>query len=182
MCGLDGRCGPLDAPAGSRFSGSRWMDARDWGLATRDPRPLGDVLVLGGPAGGEALLAFGPLPGRSGILRALLVLHPEDPGGRVTRPGEIVVERYEPFRGGRRPARLSVTPVAFAAARNALAPGPTRPMRIDLTALVRRAAGRDDRTLYVLVRLEGGDPQGARFASPWAVSDRPRPRLELMLH
>ncbi|HEY8432563.1 MAG TPA: hypothetical protein VIL20_29535 [Sandaracinaceae bacterium] len=181
VCGLDGRCGALDAPPGSRFAGSRWLEARDFGLATRDPSPLGDALGLGGPAGSEARLAFGPLPPPSRILRAVLVLHPWDPDARVDAPGEIVIEHVEPFRGGRRPARLSRTPAAFAAARRALPRGPARPVRIDLSALVAAAAGRADRTLYLLVRLEGGDPAGVRFASPWSPTS-PGPRLELMLH
>lgn len=182
VCGLDGQCGPLEEPAASRFAGSRWMEARDWGIAAHGARPIGDALVVGGPAGAEALLAFGPLPGGSRILRALLVLQPQDEAGRVSEPGEILVERSDPFRGGSLPARTGPRFSIFAAARRALSPGPARSVRVDLTALARAAAAREDRTLYLLLRLDGGDPEGARFASPWALGDGRRPRLELMLH
>ncbi len=179
VCGLDGRCGPLDEPEGARFAGSRWLAARDWGMSTASRRPLDDAMVLGA-GGGEALLAFGPLPGRSAILRALLVLHPLDPDERVARPGELAVEHVEPFRGGWLPPRASVGPRSFLAGMHALAAGPARPVRVDLTATAQAAAGRPDRMLYVLVRQSGGD--GVALASPWAVGDRVQPRLELMLH
>jgi hypothetical protein len=181
VCGLDGVCGAL-ATHGSRFAGSRWITASDWAVASHAATPRGDVLPIGGPSGSEALLAFGPLPARSNIDGALLVLHPHDPLGRVDAGGEVVIERGEPFRGGRVRARRASAPLMFAAARSSLEAGPARPVRIDLTALTRDAAGRDDRTLYLLVRLHGGSPSGARFASPWAVGERVQPRLELMLH
>lgn len=180
VCGLDGTCGPL-AVHRSRFAGSRWLTARDWAVASHGAGPRADVLSIGGPSGAEALLAFGPLPARSSIAGALLVLHPDDALGRVDAGGEVIVERGEPFRGGELPARRTSAPVFLAAARGALPAGPARPVRIDLSALARDAAARDDRTLYLLVRLHGGSPAGARFASPWALGDRVQPRLELTL-
>ena len=180
VCGLDGACGPL-AVEGSRFVGSRWLSASDWALTSHGAAPRADVLPLGGPSGAEVLLAFGPLPARSRIAGALLVLHPHDPLGRVGADGELVVERGEPFRGGALPARRVSAPLCLAAARSALPAGPARPIRVDLTALTREAAARHDHTLYLVVRLDGGEPSGARFASPWAIGERVQPRLELTL-
>lgn len=174
VCGFDGRCGTMEDEA--RFTGARWLMARDWAIAGEGPR--GSTLPIGG--GAEGLLAFGPLPADSAIHRALLVLHPID--ARVERGGEIVVERVEGFTGGQLPARRTATALAFAAARSALPAGPARPVRIDLTELTKDAATRGDRTLHVLLRLSEGAPSGAHFASPWAIGDRVQPRLELILH
>ncbi len=181
VCGLDGRCGPLAPPSGSRFAGSRWVAAIDWGV-TPSSAGASDVLRVGGPSSAEGLLAFAPLPSAGGILRALLVLTPHEPAAPVTRTGEIVVEHVGAFQGGRLPARHAQTPLPFAAARVALPAGPARPVRVDVTSAARAAAGRGDHTLYLLVRLAGGDPDGARFASPWAPGLRVQPRLELLLN
>lgn len=181
VCRLDGRCGPLDAPSGARFAGSRWVPASDWGIASSSASRADDVLSVGGPDRAQALLAFGPLPTERGVLRALLVLTPHEPPAGIARTGELVVEHVEPFRGGLLPPRDGL-PLRFAAARVALPAGPARPVRVDLTAAVRAAAARRDRTLYIAVRLVDGDPAGARFASPWATGARGQPRLELLLH
>ncbi len=180
VCGLDGRCGPLAQRTAARFAAARWIAARDWAISARARRPRSDVFPLGGSEGAEGLLAFGPLPAQGRILQALLVLHPYEGENRVADPIEIVVERVEPFRGGVLPPRQTVGPLEFAAARSALAEGPARPIRIDVSASVREAATRRDRMLYVLLRVHGGGE--VSFASPWALGERNQPRLELLLH
>lgn len=125
----------------------------------------------------EALLAFGPLPEPSRILRALLVVHPHERRQRVRAATEVVVESVGTFRGGALPARHATQPTLFAAARRIVGVGPARPLRFDVTEAARSAsAGR----LYLLVRLEGDAP-ALHFASPWTVEARLRPRLELMV-
>jgi hypothetical protein len=180
VCGLDGRCGPLGLPLGARFAGSRWIDARDWAVAGDGDTPRSDALLVG--AGRESLLAFGPLPPGHRILRAVLVLHPHDGEDRIADDAEIVVEHVEPFRGGALPARREPGPLTFAAARAALARGPARPLRVDVTGATQNAAGRRDQSLYVLLRRTGGGLEPALFASPWAIGDRIQPRVEILVH
>jgi hypothetical protein len=174
VCGLDGRCGALETPAGSRFARSRWIEASDWGVSSTARRPRTDALPIGD--GHEVLLSFGPMPER--ISRALLVLHPHGAFDRVLARGEIVVERVEPFRGGTMPARHQPGPRSFAAAIRPITPGPLRAQRLEVTSAAREAAGRSDRTLYLLVRVDGD--ARAVFASPWAPRDG-APRLELLV-
>lgn len=151
-------------------------------MASRSQLPLGDRLPVGGPSGSEALLAFGALPARSAILGALLVLQPLDPSVRVERSGEFLVEHVEPFRGGALPSRSRVGPRAFLAASRSVPEGPARPIRVDVTRAARDAAERADRTLHLLLRLEGGDAAGLSLTSPWAFDPDVQPRLELLLH
>jgi hypothetical protein len=100
----------------------------------------------------------------------------------VDQPGELAVEHVEPFRGGSLPPRARVGPRAFLAGLHVLPAGPPRPVRVDVTAAARDAAGRRDRTLYLLVRVERAGEEGISLASPWALGERVQPRLELMLH
>jgi hypothetical protein len=179
VCGLDGRCGPL-AVGEARFATSQWFSARDWGTSGRERRPLNDALAIGGRGQTEGLLAFGPLPGASRILRALLVLQPGEPDERIESGAEIVVEHVEPFVGGALPPRPHPGPLSFAAAHSALLAGAPRATRIDITRAARTAAARRDRSLYLLLRVEGEG--SALFASPWALADNARPRLELLIH
>ncbi|HBQ11938.1 MAG TPA: hypothetical protein DEF51_12595 [Myxococcales bacterium] len=181
VCGLDGRCVRLGSPAGARFAGSRWLTPVDWGVAGRR-RALGDGMPLGGRAATEGLVAFGPMPASSEILRALLVVQPLDPHSRIDARHEVVVEQVEPFRGGALPARPGAGPLRFAAGRHALAPGPVLPLRIDVTEAARAAADRADRRLHLLLRLREGSARPLVLASPWAIDPQLRPRVELMLH
>ena len=130
------------------------------------------------PVGGssEALLAFGPLPESSTILRALLVLHPHERGARLLETTEVVVEDVGPFRGGALPARHGAQPTDFAAARRLVPAGPPRPVRLDVTDA---AHGAGAGSLHLLVR-SGGD-EALLFASPWVGDESARPRLELMV-
>lgn len=181
MCGLDGRCVRLGSPEGARFAGSRWLTPIDWGVAGRR-RALGDAMPIGGRAATEGLIAFGPLPPGSEILRALLVVQPLDPHARTDARGEVIVEHVEPFRGGPLPARPGALPLRFAAGRHALAEGAVFPLRVDVTEAARAAAGRADRRLHLLLRLESRAERPLVLASPWAVDPDRRPRIELMLH
>ena len=179
VCGLSGSCAQLRSPDGARFSGSRWLLARDWGVAGA-PGRLDDELPAGD--GLESLLAFGPLPEGSEILRALLVLHPHDRMTSLTAPVEVVVEHVEPFRGGPLPSRSSTQPLRFAAGRRLVPAGARLPVRVDVSDAARSAAGRDDRRLYLLVRVDDGPPSPVVFASPYAGQPSARPRLELLVH
>ncbi|MBX3270956.1 MAG: hypothetical protein KF729_11890 [Sandaracinaceae bacterium] len=173
VCGLDGRCGPLRAPASARFAASRWLTPTDWGTAGAG-EPLGDALPVGGAS--EALLAFGPMPAPSRLARALLVLSPHARRPRLARDVELVAERVGAFRGGALPARHAVLPTDFAAAVRRLPEGPARRVRLDVTRAARDA---DGGALHLLVRVRG---EGAlTFASPWADEPASRPRLELMV-
>lgn len=181
VCGFEGACAPLAAPEGARFAGTRWLRPLDWGVSGAVSR-LDDSLPVGGQPNAESLLAFGPLPAGSEILRALLVLHPHEPGRPLGEPSEVVVEHVEPFRGGILPPRHAAQPLRFAAGRRALAAGPARPIRVDVTAAARSAADRDDRRLHLLLRRRDGGPVPLRFASPWHARPEARPRLELLTH
>ncbi|MGF1468254.1 MAG: hypothetical protein ACFCGT_19200 [Sandaracinaceae bacterium] len=182
VCGFRGQCGPLGRPVGARFARSRWIEPSDWGIATRGPRaPLGDVMALGGDHATEALLAFGPMPEASAVLRALLVLAPHDRADRWPEPLELVVERVEPFVGGALPPRPGPQPLPFAAARRLLPAGPSRPLRVDVTASARQAGGRRDRHLYLLLRLRPAGDR-LRLASPYHLRRQARPRLELLVY
>lgn len=176
VCGFDARCAPLSPPEGARFASSRWLRPLDWGTAGAG-EPLDDSMPVGD--GAESLLAFGPLPEPSQILRALLVLHPHAPGERLVSDSEVVVEHVEPFRGGALPRRHGRPPLPFAAARRPLSPGPQRPLRIDVTEAARSASGGD---LHLLLRRRGGGGEPLRFASPWYARTDARPRLELLTH
>lgn len=175
VCGFSGRCGPLRPPRGARFAGSRWLNATDWGVT--GPGPLTDRLRVGDRR--ESLLAFGPLPEPSRILRALLVLHPHESSAALIERQTLVVERTGPFRGGPLPYRGSTQPDSFAAARRRLASGPPRPVRVDVTEAARAAGGSDGSALYLLLRTRGSP---LRFASPFHHAPRARPRIELLLH
>lgn len=179
VCGLSGTCAALRSPDGARFAGSRWLSARDWGVAGA-PAGLDDELPAG--AGLESLLAFGPLPQGSEILRALLVLHPHDRVPSLAAPVEIVVEHVEPFRGGRLPSRSSAQPLRFAAGRRLVPAGVRLPLRVDVSDAARAAAGRDDHRLYLLVRVPDDRVAPVVFASPFARPRSARPRLELLVH
>jgi hypothetical protein len=181
VCGFEGTCAPLRPPEGARFAGTQWLRPLDWGVSGADER-LDDTLPVGGRRDAESLLAFGPLPDGSHILRALLVLHPHEPGRPLLVPSEVVVEHVEPFRGGALPPRHAAQPLRFAAGRRALAEGPARPVRVDVTEAAKSAAGRDDRRLYLLLRARDGGPAPLRFASPWYARPESRPRLEVLTH
>ncbi len=172
ICGLDGRCGALRPPPGARFAASRWLTPIDWGVT--GPGPLTDRLRVG--EGRESLLAFGPLPEASRVLRARLVLHPHDAAARLDAPQLLVVERTRRFAGGPLPLRRGAQPDRLAAARRALAPGPARTLRVDVTDAARAAGGE---RLYLLLRA--GDAALA-YASPNHPRPRVRPRIELLLH
>lgn len=144
------------------------------------PAGLDDELPAG--AGLESLLAFGPMPERAQILRALLVLHPHDRVPSLAAPVEVVVEHVEPFRGGRLPSRSSAQPLSFAAGRRVAPAGVRLPLRVDVSEAARAAAGRDDRRLYLLVRVPEETRTAVVFASPFARPPRARPRLELLVH
>ncbi|MGE0787905.1 MAG: hypothetical protein AB7S26_19680 [Sandaracinaceae bacterium] len=172
VCGLAGRCARLREPTGARFARSRWVLARDHGV-TGAPT-LTDRLAVGD--GHEALLAFGPLPGASRILRALLVLHPHDAAERGDAERSLFVERTGPFVGGGLPRRGGHAPDRFAAAARRVAPGPPRTLRFDVTHAAREAG---EGELYLIVRT---DDAALTFASPYHRDPRARPRLELLLH
>ena len=143
---------------------------------------LTDRLPVGGASSEESLLAFGPMPERGHILRALLVLSPHGGAHRVESDVDLVVERVEPFRGGVLPPRPAVLPTRFAAARRLVPAGPARALRVDVTEAARDAAGRDDQQLYLLLRGSSDVPSGLLYASPDHLETQLRPRLELMLH
>ncbi|MCB9591337.1 MAG: hypothetical protein H6719_01285 [Sandaracinaceae bacterium] len=173
VCGLSGECGTLRPPAGARFAASRWLEPIDWGVAAARG-PLTDAMPVGGSS--EALLAFGPLPEPSRVVRALLVLSPHASGPRVSEPAEVVVEHVGPFRGGPLPPRHGTTPTEFAAARRLVPEGPAHRLRLDVSEAARSTR---EGSLHLLVRLRG-DAE-LRFASPWAEDVASRPRLELMV-
>ena len=135
--------------------------------------PLTDAIPLGGAS--EGLFAFGPMPDASRILRALLVLHAHAAHPRTEVRAEVIVEQVGAFRGGPLPARHATQPVAFAASRRALAPGPVHSIRLDVTDAARSAG----RSLHLLVRVEGD--ARVRISSPWSTTPQKRPRLELMV-
>ena len=172
VCGLSGRCTRLGAPPGVRFASSRWLQPADWGVTGTERQT--DALWIGD--GHESLLAFGPLPEPSRILRALLVLHPHEATPRVLDDRRVVVERTRRFSGGPLPPRGGTQPDSFAAARRELASGPSRPVRLDVTDAARGAGGE---VLYLLVRSEG---HALSLASPLYHSPDARPRVELLLH
>jgi hypothetical protein len=176
VCGHAGVCTPLASPASARFARSRWIAASDWATSSSERAPRADALPVGG--GAESLLAFRDMPPQGRILTALLVLTPHDAFSRVLEDAEIVVERVEPFRGGALRPRAGEGTRTFAAAIRSLPAGPARPLHIDLTSAARDAAGRRDRTLYLLVRQEGG--ARATYRSPWSPSAG-TPRLEVLV-
>ncbi|MFK7992172.1 MAG: hypothetical protein AB8I08_39500 [Sandaracinaceae bacterium] len=180
VCGLSGQCASLAAPEGARFAGSAWLQASDWGIAGPSTQPLGDRLRVGGDAGDESLLTFGPLPAAGELLRAVLVLRRHDTAPPVAGPVALFVESVGPYRGGVLPTRGGVVADRFAAARRTLAAGPPRDVRIDITDAARDAANRDERAVYLLLRAHGDGAQ--YFASPQHSDGDRQPRLELMLH
>lgn len=178
VCDFDGRCRPLSPPDEARFARSRWLSARDWAPVHRGAAHLGrDVFELGGPARGEILLKFGPLPPPGDLLRALLVLTPE-PAQYVPVGGRVEVYRSQAFVGRPHRRRFAPPTVRGALVARAVEPGPAPLLRLDVSRAARSAA-RPGRDLYLAVRFDGEAP--LRFASPLAFAARMRPRLELLL-
>jgi hypothetical protein len=146
-CGLDGRCG---ARAGfDRSQRSAWAAPARW-AATVGHRPsISDRAELG--EGRAMWLEFTELPD---AVRSILVLPPH-------------------ARGTTRGAALAVLRIADGAelARARALPGPSRPVRVDLTGRARH--GR----LAIVVRSD----RALWLATPLHADPASRPRLELAL-
>lgn len=183
-CRADGSCAPPPRPRG-RVGRSLWLAAGQWGV-TRDDRidtvvPATDVALLGGDPDATVHLAFGPLPERGRIARALLRLVPHESWSGPTARTRVLVDRTEAFEGARLTRRREPRRIAGPIAEGVVAPGGPRPILLDLTDAVRRAERMGLARLHLAVRL--ADPSGPpwRLASPRALDRSARPRLELLL-
>ena len=158
------------------FTRAEQLHAVEWGGTRRDHRTETaqdlDELLLGGSVGGTVHLAF-DLP-RGEISVAVLTIYPA-PRAHVSTPqtlrafrttafGDAVSRAVPPRRIGR-----------FGSSRH-VAGRPNRPVRIDVTGLVR-----DEREGRVHLGLDAREREGLpwRIASPIAENDALHPHLDV---
>lgn len=135
-------------------------------------------MSLGGRSGEVAYLAFQiPQRGR-GIARATLSLSLH-PSGSPVLARRLLVHSSAPFRGSDLTHASAPTPGGAPVAQAEVAPGTRRPIRLDLTAALRRAIVRGEPRLTLVLRTDGTD-RPLRLASPHAVERQLRPRLSIL--
>ncbi len=175
VCDLDGTCRPLATrPMRTR---DRHLRAADFG-GTRADRPGEsgadlDELLLGGEPGGSVYLAF-DLPAGE-VREAVLVLHPAEGASGGDRQ-TIRVSRVRAFEGEELSHRSQPVVSRIGPGRS-LAAVPDRPLRLDVTALLRD----EPAERVYLMASGGGDGAPWRIASPVALDLERTPRLELRL-
>lgn len=156
VCALNGRCPERAPPPAGR---SVWVAPSRW-AATREGGPRSDVdrAPLDARGRGALWLAFDAVP--EATLRTVLVVSAHDPAVRRDADGVLIVER---IADGRELARARV------------APGPSRPIRVDLGE-----AARSGRPLEIVVRFRGAHGVLA-LATPLHADRVARPRLEVVV-
>lgn len=183
VCELDGTC-RAQAPDAVETSSALSVAAVDWGVVRRHELhsdPAGhDVLSVGGADGAVAYLAFGPLPTRRELVRAVLTLHVDSSTRRGVRG--LRVWRTRPFDGpglaeGHRPRHRR----GYLSTR-AVEATPASPLHIEVTELVRGSQRDEEDRLYLELRVARRGPEGElRVASPSCTDGSERPSLALLL-
>lgn len=187
VCQPSGRCAPLTLDAARRAARRvRLEPARS---------ALGPGATARGEStriedGGAVLLGFGPLPDAPQVLAAELVV-PLDPDlAGVAAPFTLRVARVRPFQrpgasGGAPAHRGSVAAVPASlpspTARRVLSPGPARPIRIDVTALVAAARRAGVRELDLSLSVEAPRGGALRLAAVRHPDPERRPRLDVLV-
>ncbi len=175
-CELSGTCRASD-PA-LRFTRAATLPVRDWAVAARGGAyEDGDELVLGGPA--RAVIYFALDVPDDTVVSAVLTLAPH-PQRRAT--GErirLTANRVERFRGADVTRANAPAREGQASTNTTLVFPPRRPLRVDVTPLLRDAQERGDVHLHFAVHARSDSTLA--FSSPRSMTPEARPRVEVRL-
>lgn len=180
VCELDGTCRALGPRSRMGFTRAERLRPVEWGSTRSDRRTETaqglDELLLGGSLDGTVHFSFDLPEGE--VVAAVLTIYPAPRGAHTSTPqtlrayrtteiGSHVSRAVPPRRIGR-----------FGASRRVAARA-NRPLRIDVTDLVRDVAGEE--RVHLALDARRSDGLAWRIASPTAENDELHPRLDLRL-
>lgn len=184
-CDFDGTCRPVALGEGIGFTQSMRLEAVAAASVSRSNpggrASQGDLLRLGGLHDARIYLAF-DLPERSrGVDTAVVILHPHPSFDAGTTTAVVTAIETRPFEADTLTTRNAPRGVGSAVAAREEAPPMGRPLRLDVTDLLRREDG-EARRLFLRVEMaRGGDDNAWRLAGRDAQDVDLLPQLEIRL-